>query len=115
MGKRLAHGSLNFKHPLLDIAFLIALVHIDHFVEFYCFTLSRNHVGDFFLGREFDLLNTLETLVHMGLNGARVLGLGEEHEQILVGQEVEAGEDETLLLEVIVEALLNAVQLLVGL
>mmetsp|Transcript_20668 Transcript_20668/g.31556 ORF Transcript_20668/g.31556 Transcript_20668/m.31556 type:complete len:299 (+) Transcript_20668:4097-4993(+) len=51
----------------------------------------------------------------MSLHEAGVLGLGQDLEQIFIGEEEETSEDKSLLLEVVREALLDLVQLLVGL
>mmetsp|Transcript_11716 Transcript_11716/g.17888 ORF Transcript_11716/g.17888 Transcript_11716/m.17888 type:complete len:222 (-) Transcript_11716:3415-4080(-) len=50
----------------------------------------------------------------MGLHTEGLLGFGKDFEQLVVGQEVEPGEEASLGLEVVVETLLDAFQLLVG-
>jgi hypothetical protein len=51
----------------------------------------------------------------VGLDGSGFLGLGENFEQIVIGQEVETGELLSLLLEIVVQFLLNKFQILVSL
>ena len=60
--------------------------------------------------RHVETLNVVETLLEMNLYLHRVLGLAEDLEQVVVGDEVEAWEDLSLGLEVHVERLLNVFQ-----
>jgi len=46
----------------------------------------------------------------MGLNSLRVPGLREDLEQLVVGEEVEAREDEPLRLQVVLQTLVDLVQ-----
>eukprot|EP00962_Isochrysis_galbana_P028268 scaffold8907_cov105-Isochrysis_galbana.AAC.5 len=58
-------------------------------------------------------LDRLEALAHVRLHRLRVARLAEDLEQVVVGQEIEAREGLPLRLEVLVERLLDAVELLV--
>ena len=97
--KTSSHSRFDFKHPLFNISLLVTLVDIDLLVEFDFLSLSRDHAIDFIAIAEHNAIDTFKALVHMRLDGTRLLGLGEKHEQVLIGQEVETGEKETLLLE----------------
>ena len=55
--------------------------------------------------------NGLEALLQVRLHVGRVLGLGQDLEQLVVGEEEEAREGEALPLEIVVEALLDLVEL----
>ena len=64
---------------------------------------------------ELELVDAFEALAQEGLDAEGVLGLGQDLEQLVVGQEVEAREGETLGLQVVIEALLDLVEQLVAL
>ena len=57
-----------------------------------------------------DLCDVLEALPQVRLDGGRVLGLREDLEQLVVGQEVEAREGGALRLEVIAQTLLDLLE-----
>ena len=98
-----SHDGFDFKHPLFDITLLVALIDIDLLVEFDFLSLSGDQAIDFIAIAEHNAIDTFKALVHVRLDSAGLLGLGEKHEQVLIGQEVETGENKTLLLEVLVQ------------
>ena len=62
-----------------------------------------------------DLGDALEALAEVGLHARRVLGLGQDLEQLVIREEEEAREREALGLEVVVEPLLDELEQPVGL
>lgn len=106
----LAHHALDLVHPVLDVL----VVGVDLLHKVYLLLLGGEHGDDGLLVGELDGVDVFEDLLEVGLNGSGLLGLGEDLEQIVVGEEVEAGKFLPLLLEVLVEALLNLLELVVA-
>ena len=60
------------------------------------------------------LSNSLEALLEVRLDSSGVLGLREDLQHLIVGEEEEAGKEQTLLLKVSVQALQDLVQKIVA-
>ena len=60
------------------------------------------------------LCNPLEALFEVRLDSGGVLGLREDLQHLIIGEEEEAGKEQTLLLEVGVQALQDLVQKIVA-
>ena len=74
-------------------------------------TLTRRvWAGVGWLDAELELRDGVEALAQVRLDGKGVTCLGEDLQQLVVGQEVEAREDDALRLEVRLEALLDLVE-----
>ena len=58
----------------------------------------------------FEFIDVVEAFLEMGLHCLWVLGLAENFQQIVVGQEVESGENLSLRLEIHVQGFLNLFQ-----
>ena len=54
--------------------------------------------------------NALENLLEVVLHFEGFLGVTQDFEQVFVGEKVESGEEESLLLEVVVETFLDSVK-----
>ena len=99
-GKDTFHDPLDLAHPVLDIA-----GGVDVLPEGDVLALGRVHDGDAHVRLELDLVDVLEALAQVRLHGLRVLGLREDLQQLVVGQEVEAREADPLRLQVLAQAL----------
>ena len=110
------HGRLEVAHPQLDVALAVTTGRVDRRVQLNTLALDAAHGSD--LGRrvvvEVDVGDALEALVKVRLHGARILGIGQDLDELIIRQEEEAREGEALELEVVVQALLDLVQLRVG-
>jgi hypothetical protein len=93
-------GCLQLEEPHLYVAPIPSSIGIDTFEELDPLPLTRDHVRDASLDAKDDIVDSLETLTQMGLHGSRVLGLGEDLEELIVREEEEAGKVESLRLEV---------------
>ena len=113
VGDALPHRVLALDEPLLDVA--PRVLGVERGDERHALALLRDHGRDLQVVLELDLVDALEDLLQEGLHAQGVLGLGEDLQQLVVGEEVEPGEREALGLEVVVQALLDEVQQLVGL
>ena len=78
--------------------------------------LARDHLGHLALGPlHRDRVHRLEALAQVRLHRVGVLGLREDRDELVVGEEVEAREGGALRLEVVGEVLLHALELGVAL
>ena len=59
---------------------------------------------------EFNALDSIETLAHVGLHRMRVTSLGQNFQQLIVRQEIKARKRHAFGLEILFETLLNGVQ-----
>ena len=109
----LHHELFDLLEPDLDVALALALVHVDLAQELDDLLLGGDHAGDDGAALELELVDRLEALADVLLHLERVLRVGEDLEQLLVGQEVEARERLPLRLEVLGELLLDLLQVLV--
>lgn len=62
------------------------------------------------LSSEDDFGDTLKAFVHMGLDKSWVFGLSQNLKEIFIGEEEESGKNESLLLKVVVQFLLNCIK-----
>ena len=118
------HLIFDLYEPFLDHATCFARV--DRGFELHHFFLHGDHRGDFALLVELQTIDAFEALLQMRLNTKRVLGFGQNLEQFFVGQKEESNrrrtmrsrlclrdlpwKEQTLLFEVVVQALLNFFQ-----
>lgn len=103
---------LDIEHPLLDIAFSIAFLHIDSLHVIDDLALSGLHTTDLNASVvELQFRNTFEAFVDVSLDEKRILRLSENLKKILIGQEEESSEDQPLLLKVVAQTLLDLFQL----
>eukprot|EP00965_Chrysotila_dentata_P002959 95741-Pleurochrysis_carterae.AAC.5 len=113
VGHRLLHRLLHLHQPLLDHA--VCGRGVDHGRELHALALDRAHRVDEHRVVELERLYPLKALAQMRLHAQRVLGLRQDLQQLVVGEEEEAREGETLRLEVVVEPLLDQFEQPVGL
>ena len=79
-------------------------------VEGYFLVHSRDHAcHDQILFAEVQQLNALEALVQMILHSDWVLGLGQDVQQVVIGQEKEAREEQLLRVQVLVQLFLHVI------
>lgn len=102
------HHVLHLKQPLLDGA--ARLGGRDALAEADLLALRREHGQDVELRVELEFRDALEALLEVRLDAHRVLRLGQDLEHLVVREEEEAREEEPLLLEIRVEALVDAVE-----
>lgn len=72
--------------------------------------LRRLHGRDDLVLREGEPRDALEALLEVGLHTEGVLRLGQDFQQLVVGQEEEAGEEQALLFQIVVQAFLDVVK-----
>eukprot|EP00962_Isochrysis_galbana_P031292 scaffold10193_cov107-Isochrysis_galbana.AAC.2 len=84
-------------------------------MERHALALYGEHGGDEHAVVKVELGNALEALLQMGLHAEWVFGLRQDLEQLVVGEEKEAGERQPLGLQVVVEPFLDELQFLIGL
>mmetsp|Transcript_131415 Transcript_131415/g.420604 ORF Transcript_131415/g.420604 Transcript_131415/m.420604 type:complete len:580 (+) Transcript_131415:436-2175(+) len=108
------HGVLDLHQPHLHVALFLALRHVHRQVKFHDFTFNGDHCfNDLILRVEANIADALKALAHVRLNRCRILGLRQNHQQLVVGQEEESGERQPFCLQVVVQVLLDGIQLLV--
>mmetsp|Transcript_24998 Transcript_24998/g.71872 ORF Transcript_24998/g.71872 Transcript_24998/m.71872 type:complete len:360 (-) Transcript_24998:1877-2956(-) len=109
------HGGLDLAQPLLDVPLLVPGHHVDGSEQVDDLALDGHHRFDnLVLVIEADGVDTLKTLPHVRLHGSGILRLRQDHQQLVVRQEEESRKRKALGLEIVVQALLNRVQDLVG-
>jgi hypothetical protein len=100
----------NFKHPVFNIALLVTFIDIDWLDEIYFFLLCGDHAHNMVFFTENNLRNSFKTLVHVCLNQTWVFSLGQDLQEIVIGQEEESCKNNSLCLQEIVKLLLNLVK-----
>eukprot|EP00964_Phaeocystis_antarctica_P055483 scaffold32640_cov63-Phaeocystis_antarctica.AAC.1 len=113
VGDGLLHGELHLEHPLLHHA--VGERGVDGHLEGHRLLLDGDHALDDLVLVEVERVDALEALLQVRLHAQRVLGLREDLQQLVVGEEEEPREREPLLLEVVVEPLLDELEQPVGL
>ena len=104
---RLAHHRFDLAHPHLDRAARVQKIEEGHLL-----LLGRDHLGHLVLGAAHrDLLHRLEALAQVGLHRTRVLRLTEDADELVVGEEVEAGECRPFRLQIVGQILLHPFEL----
>ena len=101
------HGSLHGCEPLLNVATSLQI-----FPELHPLPLRTEHGEDVHaLGvlAKVEGLDTIEALGHVRLHGLHVLGLGQNLEQLVVGEEIKPRETHALRLQVLLQVLLDEV------
>lgn len=109
---RLHHHVLHLQQPLLHHA--PRLIRVDLLLELHHLVLRRDHGRNLSLLVELKLADSLKALLEVWLHSGRVLCLRQDLQQLVVGQEEEPGEEETLLFQIVVQALLDVFQQAVG-
>ena len=104
------HLALKFRHP----EFYTSILGIDSLNEVNLLLLGRNASPDSVVSLEIEIRNTLKHFLQVRAHLSNFLGLRENLEEIVVGQEVETAEESAFLLEVILETLLDKFEVLVA-
>eukprot|EP00962_Isochrysis_galbana_P020200 scaffold5892_cov112-Isochrysis_galbana.AAC.15 len=108
---RPAHHRLDLAHPHLDRA-----TRVDLGLEGHDLLLGRDHVRHLALfAVHGDGVHRLEAFAQVRLHSVRILGLREDRDELVIGEEVEAGKGGALGLQVVGQILLHALELGVGL
>ena len=108
---RVLHHVLELEHPLLHRA---RLRRVDLLAQRHLFALDGDHRSHGNLLRELHLAHRLEALLHERLHAEGILRLGENLQELVVGQEEKTGKRQFLQVQEIVQSLLHHVQLAVG-
>ena len=102
----LDHEALQLQQPLLHLS--PGLGGGDGLVQLHHLPLAALHVGDVEDVGELQLGDALKALLEVGLDAGWVFGLGENLQQLIVGQEEETWKVETLFLQIVVKTLRGA-------
>ena len=108
---RVAHHLLDVTHPVLNLftGWIYLLDEVDLLL------LSRDHSTHSVLVIEYKIGNSLEDLLEERPNVLDFLGLGQDLEQLFIGEEEETREGASLLLQILSETLVHDFKVLVGL
>ena len=104
----LNHASLDLNQPLLYSA--IGIVGLDLGLVRDDLALNGDHASDVIVGLKPELVDALKALLEVRLDASWVLGLGEDLEHLIVGEEKEAREGDTLDLQVCSKTLLDVLE-----
>jgi len=110
MSDRLGHHLLDISHPVLHIS--VSWVNL--LDEVNLLLLSGDHCPHGVIIVELKIGYSLEYLSEMGSHIPDLLGLGQDFQELIVGQEIESGENRSLFLEVVSKTFLHDFQVLVG-
>ena len=110
---RLSLRRLALDEPLLHRA--AGFRRIEALLELHLLSLLGDHRGHLQIFLELQEVDGLEHLLQVGLHAQRILRLGENLQQLVVGQKVKPRERQSLGLEVVAQALVHLVQQLVAL
>ena len=99
----LDHENLQLQQPLLHLPTCLGCR--DRLVQRDNLALATLHMRNVQDVGELQLGNTLKAFLEMGLNAGRVFGLGEDLQELVVGEEEETREVETFLLQVVIQTL----------
>eukprot|EP00968_Pinguiococcus_pyrenoidosus_P027390 scaffold7375_cov268-Pinguiococcus_pyrenoidosus.AAC.40 len=105
---------LQLVQPAFHAALVALALGVDGLVQSHLLAFATDHHGDLEVVLKLHLVHALEGLAQVRLHRARLLGLRQDLQQLVVGQEEEAREVQTLDLQVVAQALLDQLQLLVG-
>ena len=111
--ERVLHEGLHVREPLLDVSPCPEV-----FSQAHVLALARLHAEDIralWVLAKVKALDPVKALGHVRLHGLNILGLGQDFQELVVGQEVEPREAHSLGLQVILQILLHLLESLVTL
>ena len=110
---RLEHSAFDLQEPLFHSP--VGLLRLDLVLHGNFLPFHGYHVRDDQVFGEREPVDTLEALLQVRLDAGGVLGFRQDLQHLVVGEEEETGEEQTLLLQVGRKALLDEVQSVVAL
>mmetsp|Transcript_55132 Transcript_55132/g.95782 ORF Transcript_55132/g.95782 Transcript_55132/m.95782 type:complete len:224 (+) Transcript_55132:8480-9151(+) len=106
---RLQHGLFHLHQPNLDSTLRRYWIHV--VLHGNWLFLWRDETTDLQIIFKLQALHAFECLLHMSIDAPRLLGLTEDLQQVVVGEEEEARESKPLCLEIVVQSFLHQLQL----